>query len=125
MRKLRIIVNDIFFIAELLDTPTANKIYEVLPLSGVCNVWGNEIYFNVPLNLELESEAQQEVEVGDMAYWPVGPAVCLFFGTTPVSQGDLPKAYSPVNVFAKIEGDILLLKNVYQGDKIKLEALKE
>ena len=115
MVKINISVENLSFEAEMFDTPTASKILEVLPLESSANVWGDEIYFDIPLNIDLEPEAGADVEVGDLAYWPAGPAFCIFFGPTPVSTGDQPRAYSPVNVFGRIIGDAKQFKSVSSG----------
>ena len=104
----------------MLDTPTAYKILEALPLESSANVWGDEIYFDIPLNLAPEPDARAEVEVGDLAYWPAGPAFCIFFGPTPVSTGDQPRAYSPVNVFGRVLGDATQFKGVSSGAAVKV-----
>jgi hypothetical protein len=120
MDKIIIAVENLSLKAELIDTPTARKIAEALPLEGSVNVWGDEIYFNIPLTLDQEPGACQDVEVGDLGYWPAGPAFCIFFGPTPVSTGDQPRAYSPVNVFGRVIGDPKQLKSVSNGATIKI-----
>ena len=112
MKKIKISVENLSVEAELWDTPTAEKILEALPLESSVNVWGDEIYFDVPVGLELEPDARTEVDVGDLAYWPAGPAFCIFFGPTPVSVGNEPRAYSPVNVFGKVVGDPKQFKSI-------------
>ena len=112
MEKISISVENFSVEAELLGTPTASKIIEVLPLESSVNVWGDEIYFDIPVKLEPEPDARTEVEIGDLAYWPAGPAFCIFFGPTPVSVGNEPRAYSPVNVFGKVLGDPKRFKSV-------------
>ncbi len=112
MQKIKISVENVSVEAELLDTPTAKKILEALPLESSVNVWGDEIYFDVPVSLDPEPDARAEVDVGDLAYWPAGPAFCIFFGPTPVSVGDEPRAYSPVNVFGKVVGDPKQFKSI-------------
>jgi hypothetical protein len=112
VKKINISVENLSVDAELLDTPTASKILEVLPLESSVNVWGDEIYFDIPVRLAPEPDARAEVEVGDLAYWPAGPAFCIFFGPTPVSIGNEPRAYSPVNVFGKVAGDPKQFKSV-------------
>jgi hypothetical protein len=67
-----------------------------------------------------EEDSQQEMEVGDIAFWPMGNAMCIFFGPTPVSDTEKPKAYSPVNLFAKIKGDAKVLNKVKDGEVIKV-----
>ena len=120
MKTVRIETGDIILSAELNDCETAGVIYDLLPLTGAANVWGDEIYFSVPAHVEQSQDAMQEVEVGTLAFWPTGDAFCIFFGPTPVSVNEKPRAYSPVNVFGKITGDATLLKKVKNGDSIKV-----
>jgi hypothetical protein len=66
--------------------------------------WGEELYGEIPVSIDKEN-SQVDCEVGDVGYWPDGKGFCIFFGPTPASKGDKPKAASPVNIFARIEGD--------------------
>ena len=122
MPRIIIEVENISMEAELLDTPTARQIAQALPIVGSVNVWGDEIYFDIPLTIDQEPDASQDVAVGDLGYWPVGPAFCIFFGPTPVSSGDQPRAYSPVNVFGRVLGDPQLFKGVPGGATITITA---
>ena len=124
MKKINLSVGDVSLEAELLDTPTANKILDALPLESSANVWGDEIYFDIPLSLAQEPDARADVEIGDLAYWPAGPAFCIFFGPTPVSTGEQPRAYSPVNVFGKVIGDAKQLKGVTNGSAVMVTIAK-
>jgi hypothetical protein len=99
---------------------TADTIWDALPIIGKANRWGDEIYFSTSVNLS-EENSREEVAVGSIAYWPPGKAVCIFFGETPVSQHGEPRAYSPVNVFAKIVEDAAVFKKVRDGDQVTLE----
>jgi hypothetical protein len=67
--------------------PTAEEVWNELPIEGEAQLWGDEIYFPIPVSTEAEPEAWEEVEVGDVGYWPPGNALCLFFGRTPASTG--------------------------------------
>ena len=124
MESIRITVDDagLSFKARIEDTATAKSILDQLPLSGQAQLWGDEIYFDIPLYLELEPDASAEVAVGDLGYWPAGPAFCIFFGPTPVSTGNTPRAYSPVNVFGRIEGDPTALKATPAGAIVHVAA---
>jgi len=124
MDKISISVENVSLEAELFDTPTARKILDALPFESATNVWGDEIYFDIPLSLAQESDARADVEVGDLAYWPAGPAFCIFFGPTPVSTDDQPRAYSPVNVFGRVLGDAKQLKGISSSARIKVSRLK-
>lgn len=74
-----------------------------LPLEGRPMRWGREYYFPVDADVAVD-DGRTEVSVGDLAYWPEGGAVCLFFGPTPASDGDTPVAASPVAVFGRVDG---------------------
>ncbi len=118
MDKIRIVIGNISLVAELNGSDTAIRIYNMLPLSGIANIWGDEVYFTIPLHMDQASDARQEVGIGDLGFWPVGDAFCIFFGPTPVSTSNIPKAYSPVNVFGHILGDAREFRKVNDGDEI-------
>ena len=110
--------------AELKNSETAKKIYTALPLTGMANRWGQEIYFSIPVYLEEEKDAKEVVEIGDIAYWPTGNCFCIFFGKTPASKKNEPRAASKVNVFGKVIGDAATLKNIQDGDEIIVSKAK-
>ena len=99
---------------------TAEKIWAALPIRGNANRWGDEIYFSTSVSLK-EEKARAEVEVGAVAYWPPGSALCIFFGRTPASRSEKPRAASPVNVFGKVKGDATVFRNVHDGDTVTIE----
>ncbi len=121
--KIRITVGDVSLEAELNDTATAKKIAEILPFEGPFNTWGDEIYFEVPVQADLEPDAKEEVELGDLGYWPTGNAFCIFFGPTPMSRADKIIPASAVNIIGKVLGDATKLKAVMHEDSIRLEPL--
>jgi len=120
MSRIEIRSKTYSFVAELFDTPAAEKIYNNLPILGKANLWGNEIYFSIPLHIPREPDARESVDPGEIGYWPSGSAFCIFFGPTPASSGDKPQAYSPVNVFGKIIGDLTPLNHIKPGDKVEV-----
>ena len=121
MTRIKISVGEKVFFAELYDTPTAASISKALPFQSSVNTWGDEIYFHVSARAPLEPGAQTRVEVGELAYWPSMPAFCIFFGPTPVSHGDEPRAASAVNVFGKLEQvDLEQLRAVSNGEVIEV-----
>ncbi|MGD9366305.1 MAG: cyclophilin-like fold protein [Desulfobacteraceae bacterium] len=113
--RIIITINHIVLNAEIDQSPTAKAVASALPIRGAANVWGDEIYFDIPVDIPLADDAREEVEVGTLAYWPTGNAFCIFFGPTPVSTGAEPRAYSPVNIFGHVIGDVGVLKSVVQG----------
>jgi hypothetical protein len=83
---------------------TCNAVWDKLPFDLNLARWGEELYGEIPIAIAREN-TQVDCEVGDVGYWPDGKGFCIFFGPTPVSKNEKPRAASPVNIFAKIEGD--------------------
>lgn len=104
-------------IIETINPKTMKAIVAALPIKGRANRWGDEIYFNIGIGVPQEN-AKEIVEKGDLAYWPPGEAFCIFFGPTPASRGDEPKAASPVNVFGKILGSPEIFRKVRSGEEV-------
>jgi hypothetical protein len=121
LKAITIRAGNITMSAELNDKPTAVKVWEALPIEGRGSRWGDEIYFEIPVAAGQEADAREDVEVGELGYWPVGSAFCIFFGPTPVSSGSQPRAYSPVNILGKVKGDATLFRQVKSGEKVMLE----
>jgi len=92
-------------ILELDDTnspKTVNDFIEKLPFTVDLNVWGDEIYTSESPITQPEENAKSLVQLNDVAYWPTGKAICLFYGPTPIGKvGEITPA-SPVNVLGKI-----------------------
>jgi len=104
--------------AELFETETARAVFSSLPITGRVNRWGEEIYFQIPVEMEREADARDVVEAGEIGYWPDGNAFCIFFGKTPASRGDEIRAASPVNVFGRIVGDAISFGAIADGEEI-------
>ena len=123
--RIRITVGEVALEAELNDTATAAKIGEALPIRTPFNTWGDEIYFSIPVDAELDDRSQEVVEIGDLGYWPPGSAFCIFFGQTPVSEPGRIMPASAVNVVGKVVGDATLFKQAMRAHEIVLEAHSE
>ena len=101
---------------------TVEKLLEAVPFESIAMRWGDEVYFETPVETG-EEEASEVVEVGDVAYWPPGKALCLFFGPTPVSRPGEIRPASPVNVIGKIVEGINRLRKVAEGETVKVEKV--
>jgi len=101
--------------AWLNSTKSAETIWQSLPLKGTGHAWGKEIYFEVPVKMG-EENARQVVNFGDLAYWPQGNCICVFFGPTPASQGDEIRAASPVNALGRIINDPRVFEDISETE---------
>jgi len=124
-RDLKIRVGEVEAPACLNDSDTAGKVFDILPFSSSVSVWGDEVYFDVPVDAGLEN-GQDLVELGDVACWPQGKALCIFFGRTPIGEGDEIRPISPVTVVGRVtaDGETLrwLLDGLKRGETISLTA---
>ena len=102
MSNIRINVGGVEFVGTLNSSPLTEKLLRLLPYETMGETWGKEIYFPVDLNVE-NLELVSEVKVGDIAYWPDGPDICLFFGPTPKSTGEAPVVASAVTVIGTFQ----------------------
>ena len=125
MKRIKITAGDITLEARLADTACAEALWNILPLSTKINTWGDEIYFSIPLHHELDVTARDIVEVGDLGYWPEGPAFCIFYGPTPISNDKEIRPASAVNIIGKVIGDPTLLRVVPPGSKITIKQSRE
>ena len=110
---------------ELDDTgspKTCISFLESLPFSVTAHIWGEEIYTDESPIIQSEENSKDLVNLNDVAYWPNGKAVCLFFGPTPIGKKGEIKPYSPVNVIGKIaSADKSVIKNFKEGTKITFQ----
>ena len=112
---------------ELDDTfspKTCQSILDSLPFSVTAHVWGEEIYTDESPIAQPEENAKELVELNDVAYWPNGRALCLFFGPTPIGEKGEIKPYSPVNIIGKITNpDKTILSTINEGMKITFDKI--
>lgn len=120
-RGIRITAGQVSATAVLHHTPTADAIWSALPIEARANIWGDEIYFSIPVKAALEKDAQEVVQLGDLGYWPPGTAFCIFFGPTPTSHGEEIRPASAVNIVGKVQGDPKVFKQVASGAKVVIE----
>jgi len=121
-QPIRITVGDVSLHAELNDSETAQAIAELLPLEASASRWGEEFYFPTAVDHEAGDDARAQMAVGELAYWPPGNAFCIFFGPTPASQKDEPRAANPANPIGRITDDIEPLKSISGSARVRVEA---
>ena len=120
-RQVQISAGNLTVTATLNDLDTANQLWGSLPITGRSQIWGDEIYFSIPVNAEEELDSQETVESGTVAYWPPGSALCLFWGPTPISAPGEIRPASAVNVIGVLDCDPTLLAQVPSGATIIVE----
>jgi hypothetical protein len=109
-------------IADLDPGPTAERLLAALPCESRINLWGEEVYFTLPVRAALEPGACQVVEPGTVCFWTEGGALALPWGRTPASHGDECRLVSPCNVLGRLRGDPGVLASARDGDIVRVEA---
>lgn len=122
MPRIRFEFGTLSLDADLLDTPTAKSIAAALPVTARVMTWGEEVYFDVPVDVPREAGARAVVTPGEIAYWPEGPAIAIGFGRTPISKAGETRLASPCNIFAKALGDVKTLAAVKAGITVRVSA---
>jgi len=125
VNRIKITAGDVTTFAELNDSPTAQAIWDALPIKARTNTWGDEVYFAIPVKRGEEPGAREVVQMGELGYWSPGHAFCIFFGRTPASQGDEIRAASAVNIIGKVEGDARVFKKVKDGATITVSRAEQ
>jgi len=100
-------------LVRFLAPRTVDLIVRKLPIEGRAALWKDEVYFETPIKMG-EEKAKANVEMGTIAFWPMGSAICIFYGES--------QPYSPVNILGKITGNLELFKQVKSGTKIRVES---
>jgi hypothetical protein len=101
-------------LVRFLAPRTVDTIVRKLPVEGRAALWKEEVYFEIPVKIG-EEKAKPTVETGAIAFWPMGSALCVFFGES--------QPYSPVNILGKITKNLDLFKQVKSGATIKVELI--
>ncbi len=119
--KIKIKFDNFEIQGELDNSQASNDISKLLPIEGKSNLWGGEVFVELPEMLPYPGNLD-EVEIGDIAYWQEGPAICFFFGETLGSFSNKPRPHSPVIVIGKLD-NIEPLKYLKAGVKIRVEKV--
>lgn len=100
------------------DTPTAKSILNALPIQSTAQLWGEEVYFSIPVESQLESDARDVVSPGEIAFWVEGSCIAIGFGPTPISQHDEIRLAAATNIWADAEGNVRELINAHSQDTV-------
>jgi hypothetical protein len=125
LTAITIMIGDLELSAELNDSSTANTLASRLPLEFTMSRWGDEYYGNCGIDAELDTGSREVMEIGELAVWPVGSALCIFFGPTPASKENEPRATSPVNPVGRLTDDPEQLKKLDSSINLKIALQKQ
>ena len=101
-------------LVRFLAPRTVDTIVRKLPVEGRAALWKEEVYFEIPIKMG-EEKAKPTVETGTIAFWPMGSALCIFYGQS--------QPYSPVSILGKVTKNLELFSQVKSGTRIKVEQL--
>ena len=124
-RQIEISAGDVIVTAVLNDSDTADELWAALPITARAQTWGDEMYFSIPVSVEEAADSQETVEMGAVAFWPPGSALCLFWGPTPMSAPGEIRPASAVNVMGLIDGDPTVLGGVADGTEVVVARMGE
>jgi hypothetical protein len=99
-------------LVRFLAPRTTDTLVRKLPIEGRAALWKEEVYFETPIKMG-EEKAKATVEKGTIAFWPMGSAICIFYGES--------QPYSPVSILGKVTGNLELFSRVKSGTKIRVE----
>lgn len=122
--KISFNTSSLQFNAQFNNSQTAKEIIAHLPIESTISKWGDEIYFNLGFKACADN-ATMDVAIGDIAYWPQGKCLCIFFGLTPASNHDRPEPASPVVIIGKTNATAEQLRQIELGEKICMNLIKE
>jgi len=105
---------------KLRSTNTANAIKNILPFKSIVKTWGDEIYFEIPIekNIDLESDAKDVIDLGEVAYWIDGKSIAIGYGKTPISQNNEIRLAAKTNIWGDAVLDVKELGKIRDGDEI-------
>ena len=121
MKILILKFNSKQFEINLRNTETARLIAKSIPINSKIQMWGDEIYFNTNLQIQLEDDAKEVMQLGELAFWTEGSAIAIGYGKTPVSKGEEIRLIGPCNVWADADFQKSDFYNIKAGDQISLD----
>jgi hypothetical protein len=121
--KVRLIFPAHTFVFEVTHDIATNLLSDILPFESVVETWGDEVYFETPIAMSLDSDATDVVDKGTVCFWTQGNSIAIPFGPTPVSVTDECRLVAPVNILGAIEGELEKLSQVSSGDRVRVERV--
>ncbi len=121
MTKIEITIGNIIIVVDCLETPTAKAIIKALPFESIAQIWGKEVYFSTPINVDKETDAKDVVNSGEISFWVEGSCIAIGYGPTPISEGDEIRLAAKTNIWSHSQDNLDILSNVNQGDPIRLK----
>ena len=121
MKKLILKFNSKLFEINLRNTETSRLIAKSIPINSKIQIWGEEIFFNINLQVKLEDDAKQVVKLGELAFWTEGSAIAIGYGKTPISIGQEIRLIGPCNVWADGNFKKSDFDQIKPGDEISLD----
>ena len=122
-RRLKITIGTVRLLVELFDTPTAKAIYESVPFKSSAQLWGNEVYFAVPVDVPLEADARNVVESGALAFWVEGKSIAIAFGPRRMTRGQEVRLAEKTNVWGRAIDGVGQLFTVSADELVTVEAI--
>lgn len=120
-KKIKFTIGSVSLIAAPRNTPTTKAILDALPIRSSAQLWGEEVYFSVPVSSSLENDAKSVVEAGEIAFWVEGNCIAIGFGPTPISQGDEIRLAAETNIWADAVDDVRALIDCQSGEAIVVD----
>lgn len=118
MRRVVFRTDDFTFMAQFNDSAAAKKLLKSMPITSQVSTWGDEIYFDTGIEASA-ANSTLDVSPGDIAYWPAGTSLCVFFGKTPASRGtDKPVPASPVVIVGRTDASPDDLRGIAANQEI-------
>jgi hypothetical protein len=124
-RRVEISAGKVKIRAQLLDTPTADRVWRALPLHATAKTWGEAIHFETHVESGREPTARTVVEPGDICFWVEDDRIIIAFGRTPISRPNECRLPRPCNLWARALDDVRVLKAVRPGEKVSVTAVSD
>ncbi|MDD4957500.1 MAG: cyclophilin-like fold protein [Candidatus Omnitrophica bacterium] len=123
MRQISLISKKTRITIELSDIAASLSLYHMLPVSSQASLWGKEIYFPIPRISVSGAVLTEQVEIGDVGFWPEGNCFCVFFGRTPMSTSERPVPASGVVLLGRVDDGLASLSDIPAGAGVELHAV--